>query len=97
METGTRTSGMQGSPTGGQYAGEAQSAVHGATERVHDTVDRAAQAATSSLQQLGEKSEEWMAMGNQAMESTRTYVRENPFVALGVALAVGILLARITR
>ena len=91
------TTGMQGSQTGKQYAGEAQSAVNTTTDRVHDTVDRAAGAANATLQQLGDKSEEWVAMGNQAMESTRTYVRENPLVALGVALAVGILLARITR
>jgi ElaB/YqjD/DUF883 family membrane-anchored ribosome-binding protein len=91
------TTGMQGSQTGTQYAGEAQAAVNTASDRVHETVDRAAGAANATLQQLSEKSEEWMAMGNQAMESTRSYVRENPFVALGVALAVGVLLARITR
>lgn len=91
------TSGMQGSQTGSQYADEAGSMMHRASERVHETVDRATSAASSSLQQLGAKSEEWMEMGDRAMESTRTYVRENPLVALGVALAVGILLARITR
>ncbi|MGE5523894.1 MAG: glycine zipper domain-containing protein [Rhodospirillaceae bacterium] len=93
METG----GMQGSTSGTQYAGEAASTVNRATERVHETVDRVADAATSSLQQLGINSEEWLAMKDRAVETTRGYVRENPLMALGIALAVGILLARITR
>jgi ElaB/YqjD/DUF883 family membrane-anchored ribosome-binding protein len=49
------------------------------------------------MEQLGAKSEEWLAMKDRAMETTRGYVRENPLIALGIALALGILLARITR
>jgi ElaB/YqjD/DUF883 family membrane-anchored ribosome-binding protein len=93
METG----GMQGSTSGTQYADQAASTINRATERVHDTVDRVADAATSSLQQLAVNSEEWLAMKDRAMETTRGYVRENPLMALGIALAVDILLARITR
>lgn len=91
------TSGMQGSQSGTQYADQAASTLNRASERVHQTVDRVTSAATSSLQQLGVNSEEWLAMKDRAMESTRGYVRENPMMALGIALAVGILLARITR
>ncbi|HWI15945.1 MAG TPA: hypothetical protein VNT02_16885 [Burkholderiales bacterium] len=91
------TSGMQGSTSGTQYADQAASTLNRASERVHETVDRVTNAATSSLQQLGINSEEWLAMKDRAMESTRGYVRENPLMALGIALAVGILLARITR
>lgn len=91
------TSGMEGSASGTQYAGQAASAVNRASDRVHDAVDRVTNAATSSLQQLGVNSEEWLAMKDRAVETTRGYVRENPIMALGIALAVGILLARITR
>lgn len=91
------TSGMQGSTSGTQYADQAASTLNRASERVHETVDRVTNAATSSLQQLGVNSEEWLAMKDRAMETTRGYVRENPLLALGIALAVGILLARITR
>jgi len=91
------TSGMHGSTSGTQYADQAASTLNRASERVHETVDRVTNAATSSLQQLGINSDEWLAMKDRAMESTRGYVRENPLMALGIALAVGILLARITR
>lgn len=91
------STGMQGSTSGTQYADQATSTLNRASERVHDTVDRVTSAASSSLEQLGIKSEEWLAMRDRAMEQTRGYVRENPMLALGIALAVGILLARITR
>ncbi len=91
------SSGMQGSPSGTQFADQATSTLNRASERVHDTVDRVTSAASSSLEQLGINSEEWLAMKDRAVESTRGYVRENPLMALGIALAVGILLARITR
>lgn len=91
------TTGMQGSQSGTQYADQAASTLNRASERVHETVDRVTDAATSSLQQLGIDSEEWLAMKDRAVETTRGYVRENPLMALGIALAVGILLARITR
>lgn len=91
------SSGMQGSTSGSPYASEATSTVNRASEKLHETVDRATGAASSSLQQLGIDTDEWLAMKDKAMESTRVYVRENPLMALGIALAVGILLARITR
>jgi ElaB/YqjD/DUF883 family membrane-anchored ribosome-binding protein len=90
------TSGMQGSSSGGQYADQATSTLNRASERVHETVDRVTNAATSSLQQLGMNTDEWLEMKDRAVETTRGYVRENPLMALGIALAVGILLARIT-
>jgi ElaB/YqjD/DUF883 family membrane-anchored ribosome-binding protein len=91
------SSGMQGSQPGSQYADQATSTMNRASERVHEAVDRATTAASSSLEQLGIHTDEWLAMKDRAMENTRGYVRENPLMALGIALAVGILLARITR
>jgi ElaB/YqjD/DUF883 family membrane-anchored ribosome-binding protein len=35
-------------------------------------------------------------MKEDYIQSTREYVRENPFAALGIALAAGYLLAKIT-
>jgi ElaB/YqjD/DUF883 family membrane-anchored ribosome-binding protein len=91
------SSGMQGSTSGTQYADQAASTVERASDTAHEAVDRVTGKVTSSLQQLGASSEEWLAMKDRAVEQTRVYVRENPMMALGIALAVGILLARITR
>jgi ElaB/YqjD/DUF883 family membrane-anchored ribosome-binding protein len=46
---------------------------------------------------LGEHSEEWMARRDEMMDSVRTYVREKPLVAIGIAAGVGFLLSRILR
>ena len=89
------TTGMQGSIQGARES--ATSSIDRATDTVHQTVDRMADAASSAVEQWSTKSEELAAMKDRAMESTRGYVRENPLIALGIALALGILLARITR
>jgi ElaB/YqjD/DUF883 family membrane-anchored ribosome-binding protein len=66
------------------------------SETAHSAVDRAAQTAGEIAQRLGEKSDELLAMKEDYIQSTREYVRENPFAALGIALAAGYLLAKIT-
>jgi ElaB/YqjD/DUF883 family membrane-anchored ribosome-binding protein len=91
------STGMQGSQSGTQYAGEAASTINRAADRAHQTLDRMADAASSTVEQLGAKSDEWLQMKDRAVDTTREYVRENPIMALGIALALGILLARITR
>jgi len=63
----------------------------------HDALDRAAAAATSTAQQLGARGDELLATRDAWLESTRGYVRQHPFAALGAAFAVGFLLSRLTR
>ena len=66
------------------------------SEKAHSAVERAAQTAEQIAQRFGEKSDELLAMKEDYIQSTREYVRENPFAALGIALAAGYLLAKIT-
>lgn len=66
------------------------------SESAHSAVDRAAQTAEQLAERFGEKSDELLAMKDDYIESTREYVRENPFAALGIALAAGYLFAKIT-
>lgn len=67
----------------------------------HQTIDRLAETAAPHVQRLSETvqsgtgtvrdvSEEWT-------ESLRTTVRENPIAAVATALAIGLLVARLTR
>jgi ElaB/YqjD/DUF883 family membrane-anchored ribosome-binding protein len=86
---------MQGSTHGVRE--NAAATVNRVSDSAHETVDRLADTASTAMEQWGVKAEELLAMKDRAMDTTRTYVRENPLVALGIALAVGILLARITR
>ena len=74
----------------------------------HDTVDRLAEKATPAVQKL----ESTMAHANEALhnqmnrarelgdewtDNLRGTVRENPLTSVGVALAIGMIFARLTR
>lgn len=67
------------------------------SQTAHDTIDRAASAASSAYERVSAKSEELMAMQEDWMEAAREYVREKPLQALGIAVAAGYLLHMITR
>ena len=74
------------------------------SQSAHQAVDRAAAAASSVAEQLGEhaerfteKRDELLALPETWLEGARDYVRENPLAALGMALAAGYVLHMITR
>ena len=67
------------------------------SQSAHDAIDKAASVASDYAGRVSAKSEEWMAMPQDWMETARDYVREKPFQALGIALAAGYLLHMITR
>jgi ElaB/YqjD/DUF883 family membrane-anchored ribosome-binding protein len=79
-----------------------------AVQGAHNTVDRLAEGVKPTVQDLGErassaedallaKSEQLREAGDEWMESVRASVRDNPLAAVAAALALGLLLARITR
>ena len=65
-------------------------------ESAHGAIDRATQTAAEMAERFGAKGEEILSMKDDYVETTREYVRENPFVALGIALAAGYLFGKIT-
>lgn len=62
----------------------------------HDTVDRLAESAAPHVQRLQRTAEELRHTGDEWSESLRTTVRANPLASLATALAVGMVLAKIT-
>jgi ElaB/YqjD/DUF883 family membrane-anchored ribosome-binding protein len=62
----------------------------------HETVERAAALASSAADRVTARSGDLLATKDEWMDTTRGYVREHPFAALGIALAAGYLLSRIT-
>ena len=66
------------------------------SQSAHDAIDKAASVASDYANRIGAKGDELMAMPQDWMETAREYVRENPFQALGIALAAGYLLHIIT-
>lgn len=66
------------------------------SESAHSAVDRAAQGAAQVAERFGEKGEELLALKDDYVEQARDYVKENPIMALGIALAAGYLFGKIT-
>ena len=80
-----------------QLGEKAHSGIDRLSATAHGAVDRAANAAATAADRFGTKSHELLVARDQWMDTTRGYVREHPLAALGIALAAGYLLSRITR
>lgn len=86
--TSADTMGTSGSEGGG-LNGEANR-VRRMAQSLHEAVD-------SLEQKLGEGSERVMSMQQEYGDMAREQVRANPLAALGVAFAVGFIVARVFR
>jgi ElaB/YqjD/DUF883 family membrane-anchored ribosome-binding protein len=79
-----------------------------AVQTAHQTIDRVAETAephlrhlqegvTSAAEKLRARGEEVREVSDEWIESLRTTVREHPLATVATALAVGMLIARLTR
>lgn len=62
----------------------------------HQSIDRLEQSVSGAAEALQARGEHWRETGDEWTESLRTTVREHPLAAIGVALALGMLIARLT-
>lgn len=79
-----------GSSSGSASMGGSGSPGAAMADRTHEAVDRVADAAHSATEQLASQADEMMLRA-------RDYVREKPFTAIGIALAAGFVLSRLSR
>lgn len=70
-------------------------AVDSMASGAHRTVDAMAGAASRATQTVGGKAEQFLNAEAQLVESSRTYVRDNPITSLAIALGVGYVLSRL--
>jgi ElaB/YqjD/DUF883 family membrane-anchored ribosome-binding protein len=100
-------------PTTPDDAGRATNTANGEwidrlAQTAHQTIDRVAETAAPKINRLQEglahagdsvhqRADQMREMRDEWTESLRCTVRENPLAALGVALAVGVLIARLAR
>ncbi|WP_343629232.1 hypothetical protein [Roseateles sp.] len=82
--------------------------VNRVADKAHATIDRLATTAAPAAQQLQksledtndllhQRADRLRATGNEWCDGLRSNVREHPLMAIGTALAVGMLIARLTR
>ena len=79
-----------------QLGEKAHTGIDRLSATAHGAVDRAANVAATAADRFGAKAHDLLVARDQWMDTTRAYVREHPFAALGIALAAGYLLSRIT-
>lgn len=92
---------MQTSDTGGGFDTEAMrertsANIDRAASAAQQTVDRLASSAQAAKERLAASGEQWAEQGQQYLEQTREAVRANPLAAVGIAVAAGMLLAKLT-
>jgi len=75
----------------------ARPAVERIASGAHQAVDKIAGAAGQAAETLGVTGEQLKNAQVHAMEQCRGYVRDNPLMALGIAIAAGFLLSRVLR
>jgi ElaB/YqjD/DUF883 family membrane-anchored ribosome-binding protein len=103
QENTMQNTGMQGSSPGagaGRYASDVAEKSGESLNRLSDaaqhTMDRVTEAASQTATRLSEKGQELWQRRGQAFDSARIYVREHPIAAIGIAIAVGLLVSKLT-
>jgi ElaB/YqjD/DUF883 family membrane-anchored ribosome-binding protein len=64
------------------------------SDKAHDTFNRVSDAASEVANRISERSRE--LLDSPTAQNARTYVREHPLTAIGIAVAVGLLISRLT-
>ena len=73
----------------------ARPAVDRLTASAHQAVDTLAGIASGAADTLGVKGEQLKGATDEMTQTARDYVRENPLISLGIAVAGGLLLSRL--
>lgn len=98
-------SAANGRPDGGNGSNDM---LHTIAQGAHQAIDRLAEQVTPHVQRLqenvagstdmlDERADQLREMTDEWLETLRCTVRENPLAAMGAALAVGLLVARLSR
>jgi ElaB/YqjD/DUF883 family membrane-anchored ribosome-binding protein len=97
-------SSMEGSSPGASSAADhardiaqrAQSTVTRLKDSAQSTASRLGDAASTAADRLSAKSEELMALQARMTDTARIYIREHPFATIAIAIAIGMILSRLT-
>lgn len=93
--------GMQGSTPGTtstaeKLAEQASARLSRLSDTAHQTFGRVSDAASHAASRLSERGTELLHLQGRAADTARTYIREHPVAAIGIAIAIGLLISRLT-
>lgn len=93
-----QNTGMQGSTpsatTAEKLAEQASAGLSRLTDTAQQTMGRVTDYASQAAARLSDKGHDLMQA--RAVESARSYVREHPVAAIGIAIAIGLIISRLT-
>lgn len=96
-----QNAGMHGSTPAGagqDYASasdQAMSKLSQLTDTAQQTIERLTHVASNAASRIGERGQDLWAAQAPNVEKARLYMREHPLVAIGIAVAVGVVLAKL--
>jgi ElaB/YqjD/DUF883 family membrane-anchored ribosome-binding protein len=76
---------------------KAAPAIDRVARAAHETVDKVAQAAAPAADWLNQSAAQLQRQQEQLVDGSRSYIRERPLMAIGIALAAGYLAGRLIR
>ncbi|MES2508468.1 MAG: hypothetical protein V4625_00995 [Pseudomonadota bacterium] len=79
-----------------KVADPARSAVDRLSSTAHETVDRMASSANTTADRLSDQTRRFTEMPVQALDTSKSWVRERPLEAVAAALAFGFVFGRLT-
>jgi ElaB/YqjD/DUF883 family membrane-anchored ribosome-binding protein len=82
--------------TAAHMSDKAHAGVDRLSASAHQTIDKVASAATSAADRFGVTESRFAHNAQEFKESTCAYVRAHPMTAVGIAVAAGYLLSRLT-
>ena len=100
--------GTSGNDSRAAGASDTPEVLHNMAQGAHQTIDRLAEQVTphvqrlqenmaSATEMLDERADQLREMTDEWLDTLRSTVRENPLAAVGAALALGLLIARLSR
>lgn len=97
METSSISSDLENRPTSGAPLTErtvaaAHRSIDALAKHVYRSEQNLRQAAATSADKYAEQQEQLRSQFNSTMEKSRSYMREHPFAAAGMAFAAGVIL-----
>lgn len=95
------TTGMQGSSQGGagtveKLTEQASAGLSRLSDTAQQTMGRVTQAASQAAGRLSDKGHELYDLQSEYIDTARSYVREHPMAAIGIAIAIGLVISRLT-
>lgn len=80
-----------------RIASSARPAVDRFVNTAHQAVDKLAGVASQARERFGTRSESLKSQQEQLISEARTYIRNKPGTAVGIAVAAGFILSRLLR